>query len=323
MKKKDMAELVKKSVQTDQGLANRFERAQNLLEREPTGFPLAAGGERESSTKSTRLVGEGIVSVPVDKVDMNPFNARRIYRQDRISELAVSISSSGQLVPGMATVRGDRYMLVAGHYRWKAIKLAGLPTMDLIIKEGLTDKDLFEFSYKENTDRNEQSALDNALAWRDLLNQKVYANETELAEAVGLSLPNVNKTLQILKLSPEVVDVISRQSRPVAMSALYELVLLESAADQSVALKMAELLTQGEIGRREVNEARMRYETPKQRKPKETSRQHKIRRGDQEVGTLKEWDSGRVTLDLRVENNEERIALVEELKRLTNIKSGF
>lgn len=311
--KRDMQSRVQKAAQA---LDERFKRAQAVVERQPTGFSVpvdpdpATPPEPDRRGKAARFA-----SVPIDQVDPNPYNARRIYRPERVKELAGSIAAAGQLIPAIATQRGGRYTLIAGHYRWKAIKLAGLERIDLMLHDGLSDQELYQYSFRENNDRNQQSALDNALAWRDLLERRVYAGETELAEATGMSLPQVNKTLRILGLSAAVIERVSQNPEDYAMSALYELALLEASAGPEVALQMAERLGRGEAGRRDVQELRALHEHPKDRKRKENSRQYKIRAGEAHIGTIKEWDSGRVALDVVVADATERTALVEELKR--------
>lgn len=312
--KKDMQSRIKQAAQSGSSLEDRFKRAQDVLDRQPTGFALPAAPEAGSSARRAGRAVQ-IATVPIEQVDPNPYNARRIYRQEHISELAVSIAASGQLVPAIATPRGERYVLVAGHYRLKALRMAGLEHIDLMLHEGLSDQELYQYSFRENTERSEQSALDNALVWRDLLEQKVYPNETALAEATGLSLPNINKTLQILRLSPPVIELVSQQPENFAMSALYELVLLEACAGAKLALQMAERLSKGEAGRKDVQELRARHETPKLRKRKENSRQYRIRVGETQIGTIKEWDSGRIALDIVVVDSAERSALIDELKR--------
>lgn len=309
-------------------LAARLERAEQLVERQPTGFaePLptkapavaAPTFTRESARTDARQVY--FASTPIELIDPNPFNARQIYRPERVKEMATSILAAGQLMPGLATVRNGRTILAAGHYRWKGIKAANLATMDLMIHEGLTDQELYQISYKENDERTEQSPLDNALAWRVLIDDQVYANESEIAEATGLSLPNVNKTLAILKLSEPVLEQVRQFPERCALSVLYELVQLEKVAGSDVTLQMLKKVMDDEAGRKEVTELRARYETPKTRKTKENSRQYKITIDGVQAGFIKEWDSGRVAFEVTLEDRNAREALVQDLKKRFDLK---
>jgi ParB family chromosome partitioning protein len=130
----------------------------------------------------------------------------------------------------------------------------------------------------------------------------------------------VNRTLSILKLSAPVLDLVGQNPEAFPMSCLSELVLLEAVAGTKTALAFAEKIGQGEMGRKEIIEARTRIETPKSRKRKEISRQYKIHVSDgTQIGALKEWDSGRVSLDVVVSSATDRVALVNELKKRFSI----
>ena len=258
--------------------------------------------------------------IPLEQIDPNPFNARKIYRTSRVSELAASIGAHGQEIPGVATVRGDRIVLAAGHYRLRALKMIGAKSMALMIHEGLSDRDLYAHSYRENAEREAQSALDNALSWRELLDQGVYASETEIAEVTGMSLPNVNKTMAALRLSAAVLDFIKEDPKTFAMSVLYELALYENVAGTAKALAIARLVSTNDAGRKEIQDARANVESPRERKRKETSRQYKIQQEGVHIGSLKEWDSGKVMLEIMLTDTKERSSLIAELKERFSLR---
>lgn len=312
--KKNMGDKVKDAAASAPGLVDRLKHAQDVMHAHPALNPTASAATPKEPVLPS-AVEVRFVTVSVDLVDENPFNARKVYRPERVNELAASIGAHGQDVPGIATTRNGRYVLAAGHYRRRAIKLLGLKTIDLMVHEGLTDKQLFEYSYRENAEREGQSALDNALCWRDLLDQKLYVNETELAEATGISLSSVNKTLQILQLSEPIREVIKQDPSAFALTALYELVLFERVAGGRPALEMVNKLLTGDAGRKEVQEARAKLEDPRERKRKETSRAYKIQRDGAEIGAVKVWDSGRVLLDVVLPDSAERDKVLADLKQ--------
>ena len=126
-------------------LDQRFAHAETLLKDRPTGFhptlvtPPDAEPEGEGAAAAlnrTSVVTErGVYHaiVPITDIDENPFNARRIYRQERIEKLAVSIANQGQIVPGIATIRNGRHVLAAGHYRLRSIKFSGGAGMEVVV----------------------------------------------------------------------------------------------------------------------------------------------------------------------------------------------
>ena len=323
IKKGDMAARAALAAKSAPTIGDRLRHAQDLVHTHPadetprasfspTGQSLQALAAPE--VQPTNSSGARFEKVAIELIDVNPFNARHIYRPERVSELAASISAHGQEIPGLAAKQGGRYVLAAGHYRLRALKLIGAKTMDLMVYDSLNDRELYSHSYRENAERETQTALDNALSWRSLLDQGVFASETEIAEATGQSQPNVNKTLAILRLSAPVLEILKEDPKAFAMSALYELVLYEQAVDTPSALAMAKLVKEGEAGRKEIQEARAKVQSPRERKRKEISRQYKIQRNGQLIGHLKEWDSGKVSFEIVLAETADREALVAELR---------
>jgi len=265
-------------------------------------------------------------TVLLSLVDPNPYNARQTYKPERVLEMAASLAKNGQDTPGTATVRNGRYVLAAGHYRRLGllhIHAASMDkaTIDLIVKPNMSDRELYEASYRENAERQEQTSYDNALAWKKLLEQDVYENETALSEAVGMSLPNVNKTLAALRLSPAALTVVESAPAKFALGTLYELALFEEVAGTERTVAMAAQVLEGKLGRDQINEARKQLVEPKLRKRKETSRPYTILVGNKYEGTLKEWPNGKVTLEVNIGDASMRDAFVASLREKFGVKS--
>lgn len=254
------------------------------------------------------------VEAPMGQIVPNPFNARKTYREARIREMKASLAANGQETPGTATIRDGKYVLAAGHYRFKGLQLLDAPTMALMLIPDLTDKQLYELSYRENAEREEQSALDNALAWSELIQNGVYASEQELAEAVGLSAPNVNKTLSILRLSKLVLDVVREDPAAFALGVLYELSLFEPVGGAEKTLDLAIAAGAGEIGRKQIQDARALLQQAKPRKGRESSRAYNLVVDGASSGVLKEWPSGKVAFEVNIADPLLREQFVNELR---------
>jgi len=265
-------------------------------------------------------------TVPLSLVDPNPYNARQAYKPERVLEMAASLAKNGQDTPGTATIRNGRYVLAAGHYRRLGllhIHAASMEkaTIDLIVKPNMSDRELYEASYRENAERQEQTSFDNALAWKKLLEQGVYENETALAKAVGMSLPNVNKTLAVLRLSPAVLTLVESTPAKFALGTLYELALFEEVAGTEKTVAIATEVRDDRLGRYQINEARKQIVEQKTRKRKERSRPYPIFVGNQYEGTLKEWPNGRVTLEVNIGDVSTRDTFVASLREKFGAKS--
>jgi ParB family chromosome partitioning protein len=258
--------------------------------------------------------------VPLDQIVPNPFNARKAYRDVRIKEMRASIAANGQETPGTATIRDGKFVLAAGHYRFKALQLLDAPYMGLMVIPDLTDKALYEISYRENAERDEQTAFDNALAWRELLDSGIYGSEQELAEAVGMSGPNVNKTLGILRISQPVLDLVAEEPARFALSVLYELALFEPVGGTDRAVALAKSAAAGEIGRQQINDARAQLQSAKPRKGRESARHYKIQVAGSTEGVLKEWPSGKVAFEVNIDDPDAREKFVNELRAQFGLK---
>ncbi len=332
IKKKDMGARAAKAFLDSPSIEDRLRHARDLALSHPAAdAPVLSAPSIEASPTPIQLMGltrepagaatgARLEMVSLEMIDPNPFNARKIYRTSRVSELAASIGAHGQEIPGVATQREGRFVLAAGHYRFRALKLIGAKCMALMIRDGLSDRELYAHSYRENAEREAQSALDNALSWRELLDQGIYASETEIAEVTGMSLPNVNKTMAALRLSSMVLDFVREDPKTFALSVLYELALYEGAAGSAMALSMAKLVAENEAGRKEIQEARAKIESPRERKRKDTSRLYKIQSEGRQIGFLKEWDSGKVTFEVVLTDAKDRTALVAELRGRFGLK---
>lgn len=309
-------------------LQSRFDSAAQSLAERGTPYAPAVAAEPGSTspagdTTATDDKGRPVrfARIPTHLVDPNPFNARRIYESDKIAALATSMRAEGQMVPCIGTMRNGRCITIAGHYRYKAINAAKIETVEFKLYENLTDRELYEMSYRENADRQAQTALDNALVWRDLLDQGIYPDQTALAAAVSQSLPNVNKTMAILDLPEPVLELVRATPSEFALSALYELNQLAKVAPLDQTVAMAQKLATGDAGRKECAELRGKFANPQPRKARTSSRQYRILHGGGQnpIGTLKEWDAGKIVLDLQVPDPTKRTAIVAQLKTLFEV----
>jgi len=255
----------------------------------------------------------------------NPYNARFVYRPEKLAEMRASIASNGQLVPGLANYRDGQYILIAAHYRRKALLLEGMQTIKLMVYENLTDQQMYLLSYIENTRHSGQTTLDNARGWRRLLDDNVFDSDMALAEAIGESKATISKTLSVLDLDPAVLSVIEQDPAKFGMSVTYELVLLQKAASPAVAAEMAVRVYESGLGRREIAATRERYaqkgvNPPK--RPYETSRSYSLwdPSVDRKLGQIKEWDSGKVSIEITFGDNATKQRFIEEVRSSINGK---
>src|SRR5579871_1131807 len=69
---------------------------------------------------------ESVAQLPIEAIEPNPLQPRRVFQHDRIEELAQSIRANGIIQPLVVRRRGEKYQLVAGERRWRASRIAGI-----------------------------------------------------------------------------------------------------------------------------------------------------------------------------------------------------
>lgn len=299
----------------------RFAAADAVMAERPSGLAVAANSSLPQDlvtfSAESRHVERQVVSTSIEKVHDNPLNARHIYNPDVVKELAASIATRGQMVPASAIVHPSipgEFLLIDGHYRKKALIAAGQHTMELLICPSEKDLELYRMSWLLNEERNAQSPLDNAYSWRKLIDKGLIQNEVQVAELLSISLSTVNKTLSLLNLPASALDKMRERPEKFGVFSGYELTLAAKKLNESDLLLLIERIVSEDLSSRQVGAIRAKLDTGEKRKRKETSRQYKIQSSGQLIGSLKEWDSGKVALEVNLSDPKERAALVSELR---------
>jgi ParB family chromosome partitioning protein len=125
----------------------------------------------------------------------------------RLAELAASIRQSGIVQPILVRrLAGDRYQIIAGERRWRAAQQAGLPTVPVTVRE-VPDERLLELALVENIQRQELNALEEAHAYKRLL-EDLGLTQEEVAQRVGKDRSTVANTLRLLRVPKEVREML-------------------------------------------------------------------------------------------------------------------
>jgi ParB/RepB/Spo0J family partition protein len=126
---------------------------------------------------------EDALFIPIDALDANPLQPRRIFQQERLAELAQSIRANGIVQPIVVRKVGGRYQLVAGERRWRAAKLAGLDRVPVVVRD-IPDDHLLEITLVENIQREDLNAIETAIAF-DRLGQELNLTAEQIGDRTG------------------------------------------------------------------------------------------------------------------------------------------
>lgn len=146
-----------------------------------------------------------ITEIAVDQIGLNPHQPRKEFDQEKLEELAQSIRTRGVIQPILVRNSPDnptKYELVAGERRLRASKLAGYDKIPVIVKD-IKDQELREIALIENIQRHDLNPLEEAQAYRDLLEEHGYTQE-DLAKRVGKSRSAISNMIRLLQLPEEI-----------------------------------------------------------------------------------------------------------------------
>ena len=158
--------------------------------------------ENTPKNESDNLVGT-VNQIPLDQIEINPFQPRADFDEQKLKELSDSITVHGVIQP--ITVRklnNKKYQLIAGERRLRASKLAGLKEIPAYIRTA-DDQEMLEIALIENTQRENLNAIEIAINYKRLIDECQLTQE-ELSERVSKDRSTVTNYLRLLKLPPDI-----------------------------------------------------------------------------------------------------------------------
>lgn len=144
----------------------------------------------------------------------NPLNPRRDVNASGLDELAESIRAQGVLQPLLVTPAG---VVVAGHRRLAAARMAGLEEVPVVIRD-LDTVQQQEIMLVENLQRQDLSPVEEARAYRRLL--EAGQTTAQLARRIGAPAARINARLVLLKLDDQVQWMFHRGDLPLGLAAV-------------------------------------------------------------------------------------------------------
>lgn len=146
--------------------------------------------------------------LPVEKIVPNPDQPRRDFQPEALNDLANSLRQKGVIQPLIVRQIGqeDRYEIVAGERRWRAAQIAQLHELPVIVRE-FSDSEVLEIAIIENIQRAELNAIEEALAYKQLM-QRFGHTQEKIAEALSRSRSHIANLLRLLVLPEDVQQMV-------------------------------------------------------------------------------------------------------------------
>lgn len=207
---------------------------------------------RAESPTTPETPGVRVAQIDLDAIVPNPHQPRRQFNEVSLNELAASLRSTGMIQPIIVRPAGDgTYQLIAGERRWRAARLAELPTVPAIVRD-VDATTQAQMALIENIQREDLNPLDRAVAYKTLLTH-LGLTQAELAGRMGEDRTSIAHFLRLLDLPEPVQTFVGDGRLSMAHAKLLSGIdtpaeqqrLADLAVSQNLSVRNLERLTQG------------------------------------------------------------------------------
>jgi ParB family transcriptional regulator, chromosome partitioning protein len=147
--------------------------------------------------------GGSVFKVPLELIEINPFQPRTEFDEGALKELSDSIVNHGLIQPiTLRQLSQNSYQLISGERRLRASKLAGLTDIPAYIRVA-NDQEMLEMALVENIQRENLNAIEIALSLQRLVDECSLTHEL-LSDRVNKNRSTVTNYLRLLKLPPDI-----------------------------------------------------------------------------------------------------------------------
>lgn len=145
--------------------------------------------------------------IPIRSITASNDQPRKLFTKEALDELTASIKEHGVLQPILVRPYKNGYQVVAGERRLRAATQAGLKEIPAIVRE-IDDDQASEIALVENLQREDLTPIEEAAAYRQLIDKYAYTQET-VAEKVGRSRTYITNMIRLLTLPEEIQQLLT------------------------------------------------------------------------------------------------------------------
>ena len=145
----------------------------------------------------------------IDKIEANPNQPRTYFDEEKLNQLAESISERGVIQPLLVSRSGgNRYSLIAGERRLRAARIAGEEEVPVVVMDAGSDNESLEIALIENIQRHDLNPIEEAAAYARLI-QEFRLTQAEVAHKVGRKRSTITNILRLLNLPESLQNDVS------------------------------------------------------------------------------------------------------------------
>ncbi|EDT40428.1 ParB/RepB/Spo0J family partition protein [Burkholderia ambifaria] len=248
----------------------------------------------------------------------NPFNPRVFYSESSLHELALTLKREGQIEPIKVTRLPEfpgKLVVIDGQRRLRATSINGDETINATFRTDHTPEQLYTIAYRANHDHERQTIFDDAVAWKRLLDEKVFPDQNTLAEKIGKDKASISKTLSLNALPNTLLERMASANDVVGLQAAYFLKLIFERLGEPAADRLLTAVIDRKKSVRDL-ENFLRAQSDGNKKTGRTrySVRHDFALESRAIGQLKTYPDGRLDLQLKGVDASHQESLADRLK---------
>ncbi len=172
--------------------------------------------DQEPVSRETHSDGKGpdenagedsVIYVSINDIKPNADQPRKVFDEDKIQDLADSITANGIIQPLIVRKSKVGYEIVAGERRWRAARKAGLKEVPCLVRQ-FTEEENMLVTIIENMQREDLNPIEEAEGLSKMMD-KYGMTQEQVSKSVGKSRPYIANSLRLLKLPEEVRKALS------------------------------------------------------------------------------------------------------------------
>jgi ParB family chromosome partitioning protein len=148
------------------------------------------------------VANEEIKNIPIHEIVPSPYQPRTVFDEDRIDELCQTIKTHGVIQPIIVRFRNNKYEIIAGERRFRAVTKLGMETIPGIVRD-INDAQAASIALIENLQREGLTAIEEAVAYQRLMEIHQLTQES-LAQRLGKSQSTIANKIRLIQLSEPV-----------------------------------------------------------------------------------------------------------------------
>jgi len=142
-----------------------------------------------------------VIKIPIELIEVNPFQPRSKFNSEKLNELAASIKEFGIIQPVTLRKKSENsFQLLSGERRLRASSMVGLKKIPAYIREA-NDQEALEIALVENIQRKDLDSIEIAMSYKRLMDD-INLTQTQISDRVGKKRSTVTNYLRLLKLDP-------------------------------------------------------------------------------------------------------------------------